>query len=194
MKAILNSRTYQLSSIPASTNKDVVRYFAHYPVRRLEAEVLIDAINKITSTGEKYMSETPEPYTYIPAEVRAICLYDGSITSSFLELFGRPPRDTGLESERNNHFTASQRLHLLNSSHVLKKLNQSKMIEYQMQGNKKPREIISNLYLGVLSRFPTEKEMKTAEGYFQTSGLKPRESTIDIAWTLMNSAEFLFKH
>ncbi len=194
MKTILNSRTYQLSSIPASTNKDAAKYFAYYPVRRLEAEVLIDAINKITSTSEKYMSETPEPYTYIPPEIRAICLYDGSITSSFLELFGRPPRDTGLQSERNNRFTASQRLHLLNSSHILRKLNQSKMIEFQMQGNKQPREIISNIYLGILSRFPTEEEMKTAENYFRTSGLKPRESTIDVAWVLINSTEFLFRH
>lgn len=194
MKTILNSRTYQLSSIPASTNKDAAKYFAYYPVRRLEAEVLIDAINKITSTSEKYMSETPEPYTYIPPEIRAICLYDGSITSSFLELFGRPPRDTGLQSERNNRFTASQRLHLLNSSHILRKLNQSKMIEFQMQGNKQPREIISNIYLGILSRFPTEEEMKTAENYFRTSGLKPRESTIDVAWALINSTEFLFRH
>jgi len=194
MRTILNSRTYQLSSIPATTNKDAAKYFAYYPVRRLDAEVLIDAINKITTTSEKYMSETPEPYTYIPPDLRSICLYDGSITSSFLELFGRPPRDTGLLSERNNRFTDSQRLHLLNSSHILKKLNQSRMVEFQMQGNKQPREIISNLYLGILSRFPTEKEMKTAENYFQTSGLKPREATIDIAWALLNSSEFLFRH
>ena len=52
----------------------------------------------------------------------AIALPDGSITSSFLELFGRSSRDSGLESERNNRITAGQRLHLLNSSHIRNKL------------------------------------------------------------------------
>jgi len=193
MKLILKSRTYQLSSIPATTNKDAAKYFAYYPVRRLEAEVLIDAINKVTSTSEKYTSEIPEPFSFIPEDVRAVCIADGSITSPFLELFGRPPRDTGILSERNNRFTASQRLHLLNSSHILRKLDQSKMVQYQLQGNKQPREIISNIYLGILSRLPTEKEMKTAESYFQKTNQK-REATIDVAWALINSAEFLFRH
>jgi hypothetical protein len=193
MKLILNSRVYQLSSIPATTNKEAAKYFAYYPIRRLEAEVLIDAINKITSTTEKYMSEIPEPFSFIPEDIRAVCIADGSITSPFLELFGRPSRDTGLLSERNNRFTASQRLHLLNSSHILRKLDQSKMVQFQLQGNKSPREIISNIYLGILSRLPTEKEMKTAEGYFQKTGQK-REATIDIAWSLINSSEFLFRH
>ena len=194
IKLICNSRTYQLSSIPASKNPDAVKYFACYPIRRLEAEVLIDTINKITTTTEKYRSEIPEPYTFIPDDIRAVCLADGSVTSPFLELFGRPPRDTGLESERNNKFTASQRLHLLNSSHILRKIDQSKMIQYQLQGNKPTREIISNLYLGILSRFPTEKEIRTAEDYFKTSGLKTRDCAVDLVWSLINSAEFLFRH
>ena len=69
-------------------------------LRRLEAEVLIDALCRITGTTEKYTSAIPEPFTFIPENQRSIALPDGSITRSFLELFGAPPRDTGLESER----------------------------------------------------------------------------------------------
>ena len=116
-RLILNSKTYQLSSMPA-TDSPERRPFAFYPLRRLEAEVLIDALDQITGTRENYSSAIPEPYTFIPGNVRSIALPDGSISSSFLEMFGRPPRDTGLESERNNRPTADQRLHLLNSSHI----------------------------------------------------------------------------
>ena len=112
-RLILNSQTYQLSSIPAADNAEGDANFAHYPLRRLEAEVLIDALCQITGTTEKYSSAIPEPFTFIPEDQRSIALPDGSISSSFLELFGRPPRDTGLESERNNRPTAAQRLHLL---------------------------------------------------------------------------------
>ena len=91
--------------------------------------MLIDAICQITGTTEKYSSPIPEPFTFIPEDQRSIALADGSITSSFLEMFGRPPRDTGLESERNNRPTAAQRLHLLNSSHIQRKIEQSPKLQ-----------------------------------------------------------------
>ncbi len=123
-RLILNSKTYQLSSIPRTKPAPGEALFARYPVRRLEAEVLIDALNQITGTSETYTSAIPEPFTFMPQNQRSIALPDGSITSPFLELFGRPPRDTGLESERNNRLTADQELHLLNSSHIRRKIEQ----------------------------------------------------------------------
>jgi len=125
-RLILNSQAYQLSSIPRSTNPEAAANFAFYPVRQLDAEVLSDALCEITGTTEKYSSSIPEPFTFIPEKERSIALPDGSITSSFLEMFGRPPRDTGLESERNNLPTANQRLHLLNSSHIQRKIEQAR--------------------------------------------------------------------
>ena len=97
-RLILNSKTYQLSSIRRSDSAEAAANFASYPLRRLEAEVLIDALNQITGTTEKYSSAIPEPFTFIPEDQRSIALADGSITSSFLEMFGRPARDTGLQS------------------------------------------------------------------------------------------------
>src|ERR1019366_1812154 len=49
-RLILNSKTYQLSCIAASEHPEAADLFASYPVRRLEAEVLIDAICQITGT------------------------------------------------------------------------------------------------------------------------------------------------
>ena len=193
-RMILNSRTYQLSSVSKSDKPEAAVNFAFYPVRRLEAEVLIDALNQLTGSTEKYSSAIPEPFTYVPEEHRSIALPDGSISSSFLELFGRPPRDTGFESERNNRITAAQKLHLLNSSHVLRKIEQSRMVRYQVDSRKPPRDIATGLYLGILSRFPKEDEVKTAAAYFASSGLTPRDATVDLAWALINSAEFLYRH
>ena len=105
-----------------SDTTEAAANFAHYPLRRMEAEVLIDALNQITGTKESYSSPIPEPFTFIPENVRAVRSADGSITSSFLELFGRPPRDTGYESERNRNSSAAQRMHLLNSTHVHQKV------------------------------------------------------------------------
>ena len=99
------------------------------PMRQLNAEVLIDALCWIGGDGESYSSPIPEPYTFIPKDQRTIALADGSITSSFLTTFGRPSRDTGLESERNNQPTDTQRLYMLNSSDVQRRIERSPRLQ-----------------------------------------------------------------
>lgn len=193
MRLILTSHTYQLSSIARSAHPDAIIFFAHYPVRRLDAEVLIDALNQITGTTEKYTSAIPEPYTFIPEEQRAIALPDGSITSTFLEMFGRPARDTGLECERNNSITASQRLHLLNSTHVQRKLEQGPKFQALLRGQGAPGERVNSLYLTVLARFPTAEEQRIAANHLAAAADK-RAAALDLAWALINSAEFLHRH
>jgi hypothetical protein len=130
----------------------------------------------------------------LPEGYRSIALPDGSITSAFLEAFGRPPRDTGLESERNNRITAAQRLHLLNSSHIQRKLEQGPRIQELFNSGQKQVEIIDNLYLTILSRFPSEGEMKVVRRHFQAAQYNRREAVIDLAWALINSAEFMYRH
>jgi hypothetical protein len=193
-RLILNSETYQLSSIPRTDSADADKHFAYYPLRRLDAEVLIDALCEITGTTEKYSSAIPEPFTFIPDEQRSISLPDGSITSSFLEQFGRPPRDTGLESERNNRLTASQALHMLNSSHIQQKIERSPKLNYVIQNTQEPQKLVSTLYLMILSRLPTPEEFKIVSAYSQAGSANGRAATSDLIWSLMNSAEFLYRH
>jgi hypothetical protein len=193
-RLILNSRTYQLSSLPMAGNPDGAAHFAFYPMRRLDAEVLIDSLDQITGSTENYSSSIPEPFTFIPGDMRSIALPDGSISSAFLDMFGRPPRDTGLESERNNRPAPDQRLHLLNSSHIQLKLEQSRMLPYLLQSKKTPREAVTALYLGILSRFPTADELRIGEGYYQSSQLDRRQATVDLSWALINTSEFLYRH
>jgi len=192
-RLILNSTTYQLSSIARSDRPEGRENFASYPLRRLEAEVLVDALCQVTGTSESYTSSIPEPYSFIPEDLRSIALPDGSITSLFLELFGRPARDTGLESERNNRVSAAQRLHMLNSSHVRRKLEESPKLRQLLQpGN--PRETLTGLYLTILSRWPVEEEMRIVGDYAQAETVGRREVFLDLAWALINSMEFQYRH
>ena len=204
LKTIMNTRTYQLSSIPAGGNPEAAAHFACYPLHRLEAEVLVDALCQITGTTETYSSAIPEPFTFIPEENRSIELPDGSISSSFLELFGRPSRDTGMESERNNKSSASQRLHLLNSSHIQRKIDNSRKLADIFQSGK-GREVVSRLYLNILSRPPTEAELMAMVDYSATAGGSSsgksskstsyrRDAAVDLVWALFNSPEFLYRH
>ncbi|MCP4707222.1 MAG: DUF1553 domain-containing protein [Planctomycetes bacterium] len=192
---ILNSDVYQQSCKPRKQHLDAEKLFACYPVRRLDAEVLIDALCWITQTQESYSSVIPEPFTFIPEEKRTIELSDGSITSEFLEMFGRPTRDTGLESERSNKSSNAQRLHLLNSTHIQKKIERSPRLRRMINTSRRnPDVLIRSIYLTVLSRYPTPSEIALTKNYSQSENLNLGQTVTDLVWALINSKEFLYRH
>ncbi len=214
-RLILHSQTYQLSAMPRFPAPEAAANFASYPLRRLDAEVLIDAINKITGSSDLYTSPIPEPFTYIPEDKPAIALADGSITSPFLALFGRSARATGMVEEKDNKPIPAQWLHLLNSSHIQRKLEQGPTLKALLDTGRNQAATIEELYLTVLSRFPSPGELKHAEAYGQVQPARPapaatagkrgaqpvktvvikrREDWIDLTWSLLNSTEFLYRH
>lgn len=191
-RLILNSSAYQRSSVATPENAGDVAGFSHYRVSRLDAEVLIDAICRITGTNEKYSSAIPEPFTFIPASQRTLGLADGSIKSSFLEMFGRPGRDSSLASDRNNNVSVFQALHMLNSSHIQKKLMTSwRLLKIRSSCPDAPARI-EQLYLEILSRFPTDSEKKSAMDYVEANSAEAGFG--DLAWALLNTSEFILRH
>ncbi|MCP5537669.1 MAG: DUF1553 domain-containing protein [Akkermansiaceae bacterium] len=196
-RLILNSQTYQQSCIPRSKHPYAAAYFGHYHMRRLDAEVLVDALNGFGNTTEKYWSPIPEPFTFIPEDKRTITLSDGSITSQFLEMFGRPSRDKGYESERETNPTEFQRLYMLNSTEIHARIYKSPVLKQILAQtrNDKPATV-RMVYLSILSRRPTPQEAAVALKYFNGPGKKSGSTgaVYDLAWALLNTKEFLYKH
>ncbi len=193
-RLILNSRTYQQSSIPHNDTAPELQ-FAHYVVRQLDAEVLMDALCWIGGQGETYSSPIPEPFTFIPKDQRTTALADASITSSFLATFGRPSRDTGLFSERNSQPSDTQRLYMLNSSDVQRRIELSPRLSAAVtSARRNAAAAVRGIYLVILSRYPTPAEMAVIGQYSQTKGMLPKQVVADLAWALINSKEFLCRH
>jgi hypothetical protein len=163
-------------------------------VRRLGAEVLFDALAILDGRGQLYQSPVPEPFTFVPAYRTTVELSDGSITSQFLEKFGRPGRDTGLELERDNEFSVDQAMYLLNSSDVQKRIGNSPRIrEIRQQTRRNPERGVKAIYRLMLTRPPTDAELNFALAY---PGMDEgdRQAFEDLCWALINSKEFLYRH
>ena len=69
-----------------------------------------------------------------------------------------------MESERNNRPLAAQRLHMLNSTHIRRKIEQGPNLRSLFQGGANPREGVGKLYLTILSRYPTDAELQVLAG------------------------------
>ena len=204
-RLILNSRTYQQSSIARTRQPEAAKYFAIYPPHPIEAEVLSDMVRQMIGVQVGYASDVPEPYTHIPNWRRTILLSDGSVTSPFLETFGRPPRDTGLGSERGSRATASQRMFLINSADMTSWIEQSWRLrsaagaaasaDFAADKTVDRRKAMLNFYwLTILSRYPTDEEYAYMTGLLTQKGKNETTILQDLVWALLCSKEFQCKH
>jgi len=187
IRTICRSKTYQLSSDPNEYNlTDKQNYSRFYP-RRLQAEVLLDALNQVTisSTG----------FSGLPPGTRAVQLPDEGANNYFLNVFGSPQSDTACECERSQEANLAQSLHLLNSSEVQGKLSSdtSRAAVLAAQEDVPHADRIAELYQSVYSRAPIEEELAVAMAHIEKTENK-RQAYEDILWALVNTKEFLFNH
>ncbi len=185
-KTILNSRTYQLGS-ETTLNANDEQNFSHTINRAMPAEVLLDALSQITGV--------PEKFNGWPEGARAIQVWDNRMPSYFLKLFGRPVRASVCECERSNEPSIAQALHLMNAPEIVAKIHSRKGKVRALAESKKPvPAIIDELYLAVLCRLPTAREVEVLQELFNEEGTNLRSGIEDALWALLNTKEFVFNH
>ena len=85
-------------------------------------------------------------------------------------------------------------MHLLNASHIQRKLEDGPVLKLLLAPGRKQQEMVEELYLTILSRFPCPAETAQFDAYVRSGVVKGREAGIDLAWALINSDEFLYRH
>ena len=196
LRMIYDSAAYQADwkTLPAEQER-AARLFAVYPVRRLEAEVAIDAVFAVTGEHERYQSVIPEPFTYLPWNFPAVGIADGSISSGNLDSFGRPPRDSGMFSERNNAVSAKQRLWLMNSGMLYRGFNRAVNEARRRDPELWKKDPVQVIYLHVLSRPPSAAEREIFRKYMAAKPRRQQYSAYgELVWALVNTKEFLYHH
>jgi hypothetical protein len=193
-RLILNSRVYQLSSQPGPLNAQDLAHFSHYHVRRLAAEQLLDAVCQVTGSPENFGSWIPVPPLRLPEGRRAIQLPDGDIESPFLELFGRPSRDSSYEADRNCEASPRQALHMVSSDQLQWKIASGQRIKQWAEGKTADAQIVDELYLAALARTAGGDEKQKALAYLAAHKDARRQALEDLVWAVLNTTEFLVNH
>ena len=186
-RTLLNSQVYQLSSTTNESNADDEQSFSHAAHKALAAEVLLDAVCQTTGIPEKF-NGWPEGY-------RAIQVWDNRMPSYFFRIFGRPARNTVCECERSNEPSIAQALHLLNSPEIMEKIQDRHGAARKLAESKlAPSEIVDELYLLTLARFPKDHERALMLQVFDGSDADRKTAVEDVLWTLLNTKEFIYNH
>jgi hypothetical protein len=189
IRAITASRTYQHSTKPNATNNRDEQNYSRALLKSMDAEVLLDAVCQATGVPEKFEG--------VPAGSRAIQLWDSQVDHYFLRLFGRPTRQTVCECERVTEPSVAQVLHLLNSERVQEKLSHENGFVARLAKRESDNaRAADELYLNLFSRLPTDAERQVAVEYLSKAGDSAARRTAleDLAWTMLNSLEFVFNH
>ena len=187
MRTIMRSRTYQLSSKTNPTNQNDNANFSHAYLRRIGAEQLLDSAAMVTGVDDKFRISTPG--------YRAINLPYTNIRSRFLEIFGRPnERTTACECIRSSETTLPQVMHFISGDTFLDKIsNKDGKLAKLLKQNLSDDQLVKELYLRVLSRFPNERERGVGRDHL-TKAANRVHAAEDLMWSLLTSTEFAFNH
>lgn len=202
MRSIMNSQTYQRSSVTTELNQADRKYFSHYYPRRLMAEVIHDAIADVTSvptTFDKvaFLGGDKRATKFYAKGTKAIQLFDSSVDSDFLKTFGRNQRRITCECERSDEPSIIQVLNLNNGDTLNNKLAAAgSVVDQLLQAQPEDAaKLIESAYVRCLARIPTERETNSLKKELQdATGDEKRIVVEDLLWSLMSSREFLFNH
>jgi hypothetical protein len=191
-RTIANSRTYQLSWKPNDSNRLDSRNFSHAKLRRVPAEVLMDAIADATGVPNNF-GRLPEG-----REERAVGQASPPVRYSLgrggypMQVFGRPAREKTCDCERSNEPSVAQALYLVNDEEVLIKLSDSKgRLPRLLESTSDDHQVIEELYLAALSRYPTDDELRIQSAHVKQASSR-EDGMQDVLWSLLNVREFVF--
>jgi hypothetical protein len=161
IRQIATSKVYQLASEPRPGNPPDSPYYTHYLVKRMPAEVLLDSMD--------YASGIQEKFPGLPLGTRAIQIPDPQVASEFLDLFGRSPRATACECDRQSEPNMAQALNLMMGNIMNRRIAEGgALVPRRIAEKKTDAEIIDEIYRRALARPPKSEEQYTAQNLIKS--------------------------
>jgi hypothetical protein len=198
VRTVMTSAAYQRSSKPLPANASDDRFYSHYLIRRLPAEVLLDAYSQVTGVPTPFNQlnsggrDGTSGYDGYPLGTRALQLPDALVVSPFLDAFGRPERAQTCSCERQQDSSVGQALHLNNGKTLNDKIRaKGSRLDAWLAEKVGDEEAVRRVFLLALSREPTPAEGQKFKAILAEAPSR-REALEDLFWAVLASKEFLF--
>ena len=194
-RTILNSRTYQQTCTPAKGAEADRTHYAYFPLRRLPAEVMLDALNSATGTTEKMDMK----YNHWPDEMKTVEVPfapKNAFVTFVLDTYGRPKRNSAVQCdcEREGASSIFQVLTLANHPRVWEKIRDPNgRVAKVMKESSDDAKRVESLFLATVSRPPSAAE-RDACLKFVAGAESPEKGFQGVLWGLVNTREFLLQH
>jgi hypothetical protein len=199
----MTSATYQRSSRPEPGNEKDDRFYSHYLIRRLPAEVVLDAYSQVTGVPTVFnqvlvgSSGGVTGTGAFPPGTRALQLPDALVVSPFLDAFGRPERSQTCSCERQQESSVTQALHLNNGKTLNEKLRaKNSRVEQWLKEKVGDEDAVRRVFFLALCREPTAAERQRFTALMAEAARDPqttrREALEDLFWSVLTGREFLF--
>jgi len=194
-RTILSSRTYQQSSTPAKGSETDRTHYAAFPLRRLPAEVMLDALNSATGTTEAMDMK----YQHWPDPMKAVDVPfapKNPFVAFVLETYGRPKRNAAVQCdcEREGASSIFQVLALANHPRVWEKIRDPNgRVAKSMKDSNDVSKRVEALFLATVSRLPSDAE-REACAKFVGEAETVEKGLQGVLWGLINTREFLVQH
>jgi hypothetical protein len=207
VRLLAQSSAYQLSSrYGDGWQPAYARLWAKHQPARMTAEEVYDSIITATRTEvPMYLQGLANPIYYAnqlpdPTEPRDLYnstnqfVQSNSAVRSILLNFGRPDWNTVTRSSKS---TLLQVLFIMNDSSVnfrtfaTQQAAGATNVARLLQAGISDPDAVKQLFLGTLTRYPTDNELSIAVNYKSTN----RENWLsDLQWALLNKVDFLFNY
>lgn len=162
MRKVCKSRTYQLSVASNKWNADDKTNYSHAIARRLPAEVLYDAIHRVTGSTSKFPGYPDGTRAAQLAEVNT------SMGGGFLQTFGRPPRESACECERTGGMALGPVMAMISGPTLSEAVaNPQNALASLAAAQKDDAKLIDGLFLRVLNRHAKPNEIEVARTAMQ---------------------------
>jgi len=201
MRTMAQSSAYQLSSkFEGEWKASYTPYFARKYVRMLWAEEVHDNISQATQVYGNYSKPAflpgtkadEHPVRYFtqfasPEELRG---KDAGAIKFLLQTFGQSNRE---QFDRQSVGSILQAMLLMNDDFVNRrvKAQNGSFVEQLLKSGKHNTDVVDQLYLATLSRFPLAEEKKLSLALLEKDRTQGAE---DLHWGLINKLDFVFNY
>lgn len=174
---ILNSEAWQRSPLASDSNKNDSSNYSRFSLRVVPADVLVDAISCAIGDVSERAVEEPKVSS------------SNEDVQAYFAVFSRPERKLTCECERSGDPTLRQSMLLLSDSRLYARI--VVMTKTLCANTDSPtEEMVDDLFLRSLSRWPNTDERQAALQYIRNSN-DSGQALADILWSLINTREFV---